>query len=79
MNVGDQFYVGNLVETVVSWLDINRLVLKLDTDCVMGDWSLQCTQTVLCEVGPYIGHGLRYMWLVLILETDCVMCGWSLF
>ena len=78
MNVGDQFCIGNLVETVVSWLDINRLVLTLDTDCVMCDWSLYWTRTVLCEVGPYIGHGLCYVRLVHILDTDFVMCGWSL-
>jgi len=47
MNVGSQFCIANLVETVVSWLDINRLVLTLDTDCVMSSWSLSWTGTVL--------------------------------
>ena len=79
MNVGDQFCIGNLVDTVVSWLDINRLVLTLDTEFVMCDWSLYWTRTVLCEIGPYTGHGLYYVRLVLILDTDCVVCGWSLF
>ena len=40
MNVGNQLSIAHLVETMVSWLDINRLVLTLDKECVMCGWSL---------------------------------------
>jgi hypothetical protein len=71
MSVGNQFCIAKLVETVVSRLDINRLVLTLDTDCVMCGWSLSWTRTVLCAVGTCTRYRVCYVWLVLIL--DCAL------